>query len=150
MKNILFLEKEELLSTLLIGVVDKKNQKGEFLAIGDGMFCIDGKVTEFEQDNKPDYFGYHLEEDFEKWFALQKQRISVQQVQDLSICTDGIFTFEKFNNQKYQPSENLIDFLLKDKDGFENPNMLKKKVFEIEKNWGLKPTDDLGIIRIIF
>ncbi|MFK8010136.1 MAG: protein phosphatase 2C domain-containing protein [Saprospiraceae bacterium] len=150
LKNILFLEKEELLSTLLIGVIDKESQSGEFLAIGDGMFCIDGKIIEFEQDNKPDYFGYHLEEDFEKWYTSQKQRISAEQIQDLSICTDGIFTFQKFDNQKYQSAENVIDFLLKDKDGFENKNMLKKKVFEIEKNWGLKPTDDLGIIRIIF
>ncbi len=150
LKNILFLEKEELLSTLLIGVVDIKKQRGEFLAIGDGMFCIDGKITEFEQDNKPDYFGYHLGEDFEEWYASQNQKISAQQIQDLSICTDGIFTFQKFDNQKYPSSENVIDFLLKDKDGFENQNMLKKKVFEIERNWGLKPTDDLGIIRIIF
>ncbi|MFK7771989.1 MAG: protein phosphatase 2C domain-containing protein [Saprospiraceae bacterium] len=150
LKNILFLEKEELLSTLLIGVVDKKNQSGEFLAIGDGMFCIDGKITEFEQDNKPDYFGYHLDEDFEEWYASQNQKISAQKIQDLSICTDGIFTFQKFDNQKYQSSENVIDFLLKNKDGFENQNMIRKKIFEIEKNWGLKPTDDLGIIRLIF
>lgn len=150
LKNILFLEKEELLSTLLIGVVNTKNQKGEFLAIGDGMFCIDGKVTEFEQENKPDYFGYHLDEDFEQWYASQEQKISAQQIQDLSICTDGIFTFQRFDNQNYHKAGNVIDFLLKNKDGFENPNMLKKKVFEIEKNWGLKPTDDLGIIRIIF
>ena len=150
LKNILFLEKEELLSTLLIGVVEIKNQSGEFLAIGDGMFCIDGKVTEFEQDNKPDYFGYHLDENFEKWYASQNQRISAKQIQDLSICTDGIFTFQRFDNQEYQSADNVIDFLLNDNEGFENQNMLKKKVSEIEKNWGLKPTDDLGIIRIIF
>lgn len=114
------------------------------------MFCIDGIITEFEQDNKPDYFGYHLDKCFEKWYSSQKQRISIEQFQDLSICTDGIFTFQKFDNQKYQTADNVIDFLLNDKDGFENQNMLKKKVFEIEKKWGLKPTDDLGIIRIIF
>lgn len=149
-KNELFLETEELLSTLLIGVIDIKNQKGELLAIGDGVFCIDGRIVEYEQDNKPDYFGYHLDKNFEEWYSEQKQCVSIEQFEDLSICTDGLFTFSKFDNQDYSTLENASDFLLKDKTGFENQNMLKKKVFEIAKKYGLKPTDDLGIIRIIF
>ena len=134
----------------LIGVVDTKNKSGEMLAVGDGVFCIDGKIVEYEQDNKPDYFGYHLDKDFEEWYAQQIQRISIEQFEDLSICTDGLFTFSKFDNQDYSTVKNVSDFLLKDKTGFENQNMLKKKVFEIEKKYGLKPTDDLGIIRIVF
>lgn len=149
-KNILFLEQEELLSTLLIAVVDIPKRRGEFLAVGDGLVCINGEVIEYEQDDKPDYLGYHLNEDFEEWYSLQKQKQSIEQIQDFSISTDGIFTFKRFDHQEYQPSRDLIDFLLKDNVGSQNQNMLKKKVFEIEKNWGLKPSDDLGIIRIIF
>ena len=43
----------------------------------------------------------------------------------------------------------MIDYLLMDQTDIDNERMLKKKLREIEKKWGLRPTDDLGIVRVI-
>ena len=94
-KNLLQLSREEILNTLLIAVIDISNRSAEFLCVGDGLININNELFEFEQNDKPDYLGYHLDEDFLTWYAGQKQRISVQEIKDFSIATDGIFTFRK-------------------------------------------------------
>lgn len=47
-KNQLMLEKDELLTTLIIMIIDKKANEGIVLAIGDGLVSINGHVTEFD------------------------------------------------------------------------------------------------------
>jgi hypothetical protein len=148
-KNILQLEREEVLNTLLIGVIDTNNRSGEFLCIGDGLICINNQLFEFEQDDKPDYLGYHLNEDFKNWYSKQQQRISAQDIQDFSLATDGIFTFKNFDSKTYIERGNVIEFLLDNSEESTNSNMLNSKLYDIQKNWGLKPGDDLVIIRII-
>lgn len=150
LKNQLQLETEELLTTIVLLVLDKKDWSGEILAIGDGLVACNGQLIEFEQDNKPDYLGYHLTEDFEKWFAGQEQKLSLTAVEDISIATDGIFTFSIFDNAVYEKCEiDLVELLLKEKEDTQNPRMLIKQLNKIEEKWGLRPTDDLGIIRLI-
>ncbi|OQP45705.1 protein phosphatase 2C domain-containing protein [Niastella populi] len=149
-KNILQLEREEVLNTLLIGVIDTNNRSGEFLCIGDGLICINKHLYEFEQDNKPDYLGYHLHEEFNRWYGSQHQRITAQDLQDFSLVTDGIFTFKKFDNKTYAAPGNVIEYLLFDEEGSHNSNMLNSKLLDIQTNWGLKPGGDLAIIRTIF
>ena len=77
LKNQLDLNTNELLSTVIVGIVDSTEYNAEFLAIGDGLICVDGKLTEYEQNDKPDYIGYHLYGDFETWFQSQKQTLSI-------------------------------------------------------------------------
>lgn len=146
------LKREELLSTLILGIVDLEVRNAEFLTIGDGLICCNDQVFEYEQDNRPDYLGYHLKTDFEVWYASQKQRLSLDSIENLSITTDGIFTFKRFDNEKYEESEptSIEDFLLKDETWEDSKNMLQKKMRFIEKNFGLKPTDDLAIVRLVF
>jgi len=147
LKNTIQLKREEVLNTLLIAVIDSSNAAGEFLCIGDGLICLNGEFFEFEQDNKPDYLGYHLQEDFDTWYTNQQQRVSANQIFDFSLTTDGIFTFSRFDNQTYQQAGNVAELLLIDKTGYQSPNMLDRKRIDIEKEWGLKPMDDLAIIR---
>jgi hypothetical protein len=147
-KNQLLLEQIDLLATILILIVDKKTNTAILLAVGDGLVCCDGILEEFEYENKPDYLAYHLNEDFESWYNLQTVR-QFDNFQDISICTDGIFTFAKFDNEKY-PAINfdIFDYLLKGKEESANLEILKKKIRHIEKEYGLAATDDLAIIRI--
>jgi hypothetical protein len=147
LKNSIQLQREEILNTLLIAVIDSSSATGEFLCVGDGLVCLNGEFFEFEQNNKPDYLGYHLLEDFDSWYSNQQQRVSSQQIHDFSLATDGIFTFSRFNNQTYQQAGNVAELLLIDKTGYQSTNMLDRKRIDIEKEWGLKPTDDLAIIR---
>lgn len=150
MKNRLGLETEELLSTLIAAVIDEKSSRAALIAIGDGLVQVDGKLTEYEQNDKPDYFGYHLSENFDAWFEAQEQRLSVERFQDLSICTDGIYTFKNFTQPKGQRSEReIIDFLLKDREGAEFDNFLDRKVLQLKEELEHVVTDDLSIVRIL-
>jgi protein phosphatase 2C-like protein len=148
-KNQLQLEREETLTTLLIAIVDIAEKSGEFMCIGDGLICIGDQLFEFEQDNRPDYLGYHLNDDFESWFTSQHQKISKTGIESFSLSTDGIFTFKEFDTGTYDKPDNIIDFLLLDEEGSDNSNMLNSKMIEIKATWGLKPTDDLAIIKVI-
>ena len=149
LKNQLGLETNELLSTLIIGIIDTKEIKAEFLTVGDGLICADGKLIEYEQDDKPDYLGYHLSDDFEAWFDNQEQIVSISDFKDVSICTDGIFTFKNLENKSKQKSESeIIQHLLIDNEGAEFDNFLDRKVRELRDKWSHLVTDDLAIIRI--
>lgn len=148
-KNQLMIDQKELLTTLIILLLDKEIDKGIVLAIGDGFVNINGKITEFEQDNKPDYLGFHLSEDFEAFYTSQKQKIEFNQIQDITIATDGIFTFEKLSSNKSNAQIDIIEFLTIDKEKLENAEMLNLKLKKLENEFGLKPTDDISIVRII-
>ncbi len=148
--NQLYLEVEDLLTTIIVLVINKRNWSGEVLVVGDGLISNNGQLTEFEQNNKPDYLGYHLDKNFEEWFDQQEQKVSLENIEDISISTDGIFTFKNFDNEIYEKLDiDLIDFLLNDKSDLNNPKMLLKKLSIVEEKWGLRSTDDLGIVRII-
>ena len=151
LKYSLMLDRSEVLSTLILGVVDHTNKEAEILTVGDGLICHNGQYIEYEQDDKPDYLGYHLAGEFLVWFDAQAQILSLKEVKDLSISTDGIFTFKYFDTKDYPVIEEteLVDFLLINKEGLGQKNMLKKKLLQIEDHYGLKPSDDLSIIRIV-
>ncbi|MGV2481621.1 UNVERIFIED_CONTAM: stage II sporulation protein E (SpoIIE), partial [Salmonella enterica subsp. enterica serovar Weltevreden] len=76
LKHQLMLEPEELLTTLIMLLYDQKSNRGIVLTIGDGMVSINGQLTEYDQENKPDYIGFHLSEDFDSWYDAQEQKIS--------------------------------------------------------------------------
>ncbi|MFT3704143.1 MAG: protein phosphatase 2C domain-containing protein [Agriterribacter sp.] len=148
-KGQLMLERNELLTTLILLLVDKSKNEGIILAIGDGLVSINGEITEFEQDNKPDYLGFHLAEDFENWYSIQTQKIIFHNIHDIGIATDGIYMFKPFKKTETTDYINPIEFLLSDKTNSENEDMLNLKLKKLEHNFGLKPTDDIAIIRLI-
>lgn len=147
-KNSLGLEINELLSTLIVGIIDNKTNKAEFLTIGDGLIYVDGQSFEYEQNDKPDYLGYHLSKDFEMWYSSQEQRLSLSNFKDISICTDGIFTFKNLKNASNQMTEEtIIDYLLKDSEWKEYDNFLDRKIRDLIGKEHIV-TDDLAIIRV--
>ena len=149
-KNQLDLEIEELLSTLIIAVIDTEHHRAECLAIGDGLIVVDGIAYEYEQNDKPDYLGYHLSEEFNIWYAKQTQRLTVDKFRDLAICTDGIFSFKNFKNPANQRSEgDFVNHLLTAavEAGQEHP--LDVKIRKLQELAYHSLTDDLAIIRIV-
>jgi hypothetical protein len=149
LQNQLMLEPRELLTTLILLLVDKKENKGIVLVVGDGVVCINGKTTEFDHDNKPDYLGFHLNEDFETWYVNQKQTIAFDKVEDISIATDGIGMFERVKQVNAKETIDPMPFLLLDNAQQDKEDMLDLKLKQLEHHYGLKPTDDLAMIRII-
>lgn len=148
LKNYLQLERNETLNTLLLAIIDEKAACVEGICIGDGLVCLDGRVTEFDQDNTPDYLGYHLYNDFDLWYSHHKQRFSKSGIRSCSLATDGIFTFSRYDALQYPGSGNVFNFLLEDTYGKSHEGMLDRKVTEIAMEWGLKPTDDLAVVRV--
>ena len=148
-KNQLILEKNELLTTVVFLLVNKSNNTGTVLVIGDGVVSINGTVTEFDQDNKPDYIGYHLSDDFENWYAGLQQKIYITHVKDVSIATDGITTFSPFAIQNVEEDINPVNFLLGGNISGEDEDVLERKLKQLEHVYGLKPTDDLALVRVV-
>lgn len=148
LKNHLMLDEKELLTTLILLLYDVKREEGIILSIGDGLVCINGKITEFERDNKPDYLAYHLKEDFEEWYANQNQKIFFSQIKDISIATDGISSFAAVKKTDHDDQINPINYLLIDTENIDSEEMLSLKLKRLEHYYGMKPTDDLAIIRI--
>lgn len=90
-----------------------------------------------------------MAEDFENWYDNQNQRQSVPYFKDLSICTDGIFTFKNLQDKSNQKTEvEIIDFLLIDEEGSEFNNFLDRKIRSLKEDWYHFVTDDLAIIRV--
>ena len=151
-KNELGLETNELLSTLILSVINKDARTAEIITIGDGLIVCNQQQFEYEQDNRPDYLGYHLHKNFEEWFAQPKQVLSLQNIKDISLSTDGIFTFQPFDNKIYPgiSESEIIHHLLIFQQNLQFRVMLKKQVLMLEKKFGLKPSDDLTMVRVIF
>lgn len=148
-KNLLLLDKKELLTTIILLVLNKRHQTGTLLAIGDGVVSINGAIKIFEQDNKPDYIGYHLTEDFDDWYNRQQQKINLVSIKDISIATDGIETFTPFYKKNEQEDINPLEMLMLDNIASESEDILDRKLKQLEHIYGLRPTDDLALIRII-
>lgn len=148
-KNQLQLERDELLTTLIILLADAKVDKGIILALGDGVVSINGVVTSFDQDNKPDYLGFHLAENFDTWYLSQQQKIFIDKLNDISIATDGIESFTRVAAPENSETIDPIHFLLHDSVGLGNDEMLNMKLKTIEHTYGLNHTDDLAVIRIV-
>jgi hypothetical protein len=143
------LNPKELLTTLILLFVDKNKNEGIVLVIGDGLVSINGKVTEFDQDNTPDYIGFHLDGDFENWYSSQKQKIIFNVIDDISIATDGIFSFTQVTRTAIDEKPDVLDFLLINRENNEKEEMLALKLKKLEHSYGLVPTDDFAMIRIL-
>lgn len=149
-KNQLGLNTNELLSTLIVGIIDENSQSAELIVIGDGLICVDGNYYEYEQGDKPDYVAYHLNKQFEDWYGQQQQFLSVKSFRDLSICTDGIYSFRNFSNSQDEKQEAEIKaFLFEDNEGIENDRFLDNKILFLKEEWQYSPGDDIAIVRVI-
>ena len=150
-KNKYHLQTNELLSTLILAVFDK-NQWVEIFVAGDGLVQCDDSQFEFDQDDQPEYLAYHLNESFEQWYENQNQVLSFEIKEHFTISTDGIYSFQPFDHDDYPQieQEDLLNLFLLDKSGRKSVEMLHKKALEIEREFGLKPMDDLGILKVIF
>lgn len=149
LQNRLYLEPSHLLTTLLIAVVDSTDHKAEVGIFGDGVVIANGQVWEFDQNNRPDYLAYHLIKGFDSWWVQQEQRLSLCDLKDLSLSTDGIFSFRNFEAQAYLDPAVAIQELLIVMDNSNNERTLVKQLKRLQDREKVLPGDDLGIIRAI-
>ncbi|MFN8258324.1 MAG: protein phosphatase 2C domain-containing protein [Bacteroidales bacterium] len=150
----LLLETDELLSTAILLFIDKIDQSGDIIVIGDGMVAINGKIHRIEQENVPDYLAYYLDqintfEDFEKWLQEHAIHFHIDKIDDIVISTDGIYSFQKVNSETAENNApEPADFMFLNEMLIGNPSMLSRKCNILKNKFGLVNFDDLGIIRI--
>lgn len=147
--NLLMLGKRELLSTLILLLIDESQNNAAVFVLGDGVISINGQLTDFDQDNKPDYIGYHLTEDFEQWYINHPHKIAIHSIKDISIATDGVTTFMKLAQPVEDETINGMEYLLNTNISGQPEDELYKRLKKLEYRYGLKHTDDLAIIRVI-
>lgn len=148
-KNQLYLNTTQLLTTLVIALVDEENRQAEIGVFGDGLVVANGEYWEFDQDNRPDYLAYHLGIGFDEWWADQEQLLSLVDVKDLSLSTDGILSFRNFEAHEYLDPRRAIDDLLISNSDLQNERMLLKQLRDLQEQTAARPGDDLGILRAI-
>lgn len=143
------LDQDELLSTLVLAVVRGNEPQAEIIVVGDGVVACDGEIMEFDQDNKPDYLGYHLRDAFSRWWPRQTQRISCADFLDLAIATDGILSFRPFSPDPYRPvtADEITEFLLTNRDDGPPETLYRRQLLYIRDTFGLEHTDDFTVVR---
>jgi hypothetical protein len=147
LRNQLLLDTHELLTTLVVALVDTDTKAVYGLALGDATVALNKQLIRFEQSNKPDYLAYHLGQNFDDWFAQQKQTFQVDTCFTISLATDGIDSFQPTDSASDE-FLNIPYFLLVDEELSERDEMLAIKVKRLENRHDLLPTDDLAIVRI--
>jgi serine/threonine protein phosphatase PrpC len=151
----------DLVSTFIMIVYDKVHGEALVLSVGDGLIHCDNETivlenTRFMDNNPekyegmPDYIAYDLDDIgldksyFDVWFDRNVIKHKFVNPQDISICTDGIFTF---NTPELEVDP--ISFLIEDENWSKNEIMLSKKVNILGTKYKTVHKDDLTIIRLI-
>lgn len=146
-KKLFFLNIEELLSTISLLVYNKNNKTACIKMSGDGLFAVNGKVTEIDQNNIPNFLGYHLNKKFENIGPSEIESWTFDDVHDISISTDGIDKLRKKISNSKETSKVRRSLLI------QKPTDSDKMFLENEYNQftkkGFTPYDDLSLIRII-
>jgi len=154
----LMLNAEEILSTMIILVLDIETNKAEIIATGDGFVSINGEHYIIDQNNQPDYLAYYLtqlgdRQQFDLWFASLKNKWSVAQANDICISTDGILSFQSDDGYQSARSKEIllriVDYLTVDTYLALTSTMLSRKCNILKNKHELNNYDDLGIVRII-
>jgi hypothetical protein len=150
--NDLIISKMELLSTIIIAIVDKDTNRAFVFVQGDGVIVCDGKTEIFDHDDKPDYLIYDIEkiatsDVFFLWWEMHTQKRDFDHFHDLSISTDGILTFEKYSYENSEPLDSPLAFLLIDYSPAKDAK-LPRKYFKLIKKHKFQHYDDIAMIRI--
>jgi len=144
MKNVLYLNTLELLSTMILAVV--REGKAYIVVSGDGCILVDDKEYKIESEgNAPDYLAYHLDYSAEARESMKTYEVTF--TKSLSICSDGIYSFSDKDGNK-GTALSVINFFLKDTCLMKSEAMLSRKYNLLTKG-GHTNYDDLSIIRFI-
>lgn len=147
-KRMLGLETQELLSTLLLAVLDKEQKEAAVIVSGDGLIRYNDQTIIFDQDNQPDYLGYHLDQAFEDWYQQHPQFLYLEKVDQLALATDGICTFRQMDLEVYPTLSEaaIIHYLFGLSSCLDKEVSIKNKIIHLQEQYGLHPSDDLSII----
>ena len=142
-KKLFFLQLEEVLATLNLLVLDTKNKTASIHMSGDGIFAVNGKITEIDQNNVPNFLGYHLADSFENVLENDIQSWCFDKVEDIAIATDGLLKLTH-KTSKINP----LELFLNEKSTKNNKRYFEESYADlIDKKF--IAGDDIAIIRCV-
>lgn len=146
-KKLLFLGREELMSTIVLLVFNKKESTACIKMSGDGLFCVNDEITEIDQNNTPNFLGYHLNNSFENIKDTEIQTWNFETVSNISISTDGIDKLRQSALSRKKQVDPRKHFLLENSERFDDSFLQKQYEALLKK--GFIPNDDIGVIRLV-
>jgi hypothetical protein len=134
----------ELLTTLIIAVVNIPSKKAWLNISGDGFFAFNDQITEIDQNNRPDYMTYHLDLPFEKWLGNHTKSYEFSNLNNLTIASDGVNKLMDYKGNRKNTEDNIEKLLAINS----NANQPLSKIYdELTSKKKLIPYDDIGIVR---
>lgn len=146
-RNQLFLSQEETMSTLLLAVVDHQHKKARVVSIGDGVIVVNDEVMVLDQNNQPDYVGYHVNQKFDEWFGQHQAVWEFEQIDNLSIATDGVLAFE-FDDEQEAETLALEALMMKTLDS-QSTHPLDQVVAKLRNQHQADLQDDVTVVRVL-
>lgn len=147
---------DELLSTIIFGIIDTRTNAGIITFMGDGVMVCNGEILNVDQDNTPNYLAYHLNDSVETsndLYNFEKDHCKIEyitNIKDISICTDGILSYQ-YSDKSFTDeliTDAVITEYCKDKNLLQSEVMLGRK-HNILNSKEFKHYDDIAIVRII-
>lgn len=150
--QLLSLERDELLATLLLLIYHPKHDSALIWALGDGIVAIDGKIEEIDHQNLPDYPAYHLHDSPQDMLSyLTKQTFLVKKPRQIAISTDGAASFQSSGQLSASEGQRFaLTYLLNDTPFEKNNQMIARQINVLFNQYGLAPQDDVGIVKFLF
>ncbi len=146
-KRLFFLETTELLTTLILMVYDGSTGELLICSSGDGLYVVNEEIYEIDQDNRPDFLGYHLNEDFGGLDATFIESRTFENARDVAVSTDGIQKLSQAGG-RLSPDLDPADLLLLQDPGPDGENFLLNRYEKLLK-MGYLALDDISLIRVI-
>jgi hypothetical protein len=144
------LETNELLATLMLLVYSQAHQQAHIAALGDGAICFDNQIYQIDQDNVPDYPAYHLQDPEEGLQSyLYQNTFTIENPAQVSIATDGIFSFRPTEPGETASVMAPVEYLLKNRELPGPDDLLNRKLTLLRNSRQLEPVDDLAIIQLL-
>ncbi len=139
---------DEILSTILLMVFNITDRSAWVNISGDGLVVCDTSVHEIDQDNVPDYLGYHLDGTFDSWIGKHTKTMKFERIKDISISTDGITKLKPNPLEDTRRFDPIDLFLIQKPSQFPEKSLQRIYTNLLEGNRCI-PYDDIGIIRLI-
>lgn len=144
MAKLLSLDKAELLSTVILLVHNSEKEECYINFSGDGFYAVNNELIEIDQQNMPDFMGYHLKEEFDSWFDNHTLPKQFSKVKSVCISTDGISKFLDKKKGRNEDPETIFQSLTQ-----HPPNKTLEDNFRtLLQDTQLVPYDDVALIRL--
>ena len=143
----LHLAKEEQLTTVVLAVVDTHAHAVWGICSGDGLVFTSSGLQEYDSGNVPNYMAYHWGKSFEEWLEGHVHVFAYSDVRELTLSTDGVLAFERLDKSLPEREVDVVEFLLGG-DVWGSSKTLQKRIGQLEEEYGLIATDDLGVVRL--